>query len=265
MQKTETDFLLPPSPQISIVVPVYRNREALPELHSRLENVLKKLPLSYEIVLVDDACPEGSADVLAVLALLDPHVVVLLLERNVGQQRAVLTGLRYAVGNWVVVMDGDLQDPPEAILELLDSIGRTGAGAVFAGRRGSYESGMRLITSRLFKYLLHLLCGVPKDAGIFLIMKRSVVDRVLEFRVRYPFLVAMVGCSGSPLVSVPVARSRRPMGGSAYSSLARLKTGLRAIMLALSLKYGSPDHGADDVRIKAFLGARFSSKTGCEL
>ena len=108
-----------------------------------------------EIIFVDDASPDDSALVLITLARTDPTVVVLSLPRNAGQHRAVLRGLALARGD-VVVMDADLQDAPEAIPSLLDKMDE-GFAAVFAGRRGNFTPWPRHLTSRAFKYVLHLL------------------------------------------------------------------------------------------------------------
>jgi glycosyltransferase involved in cell wall biosynthesis len=203
--------------------------------------------IQYEILFVDDASPDNSLDALIALAEIDPHVAVLALERNIGQQRTVMARLSYARGEYVVVMDADLQDPPEAIPDLLTEL-RRGASAVFAGRRGRYESSLRLFTSRRFKRLLHYPCGLPPDAGLFVVMSRDMVERLLAFDDSRPFVVAMLGCTGLPVVSVPVVRSERWLGRSSYSFWKRLK--------------GRPARGrrADDVKVKAFIGERFVEK-----
>lgn len=222
-------------PDLSIILPIYRNRETLHALYRNLCNVLDAQGRSYELVFVDDACPEGSGAVLEELARGDPRLVVLTLERNVGQQRAVLTGLRHARGRWVVVMDADLQDPPEAI-PLLLARGGAGVAAVFAGRRGRYESPLRLLTSRLFKRALHLLCGVPADAGLYVAMNREMLERVLALDNPRPHLVAMIGCSGLPVASIPVHRAERPIGRSAYTSWDRFQVAWRALTWVLAYK-----------------------------
>jgi hypothetical protein len=157
-------------------------------------------------------------------------------------------------------MDADLQDPPEAVPSLL-SAGRLGVAAVFAGRRGEYESRFRLLTSRLFKWLLHVLCGVPSDAGLFVALNRPAVDRVLAMAGRRPFVVAVVGCTGLPLASVPVARDRRPSGTSAYSSLGRLRSGWRGVVWVMRWKWrafqGKPPEPADVPAVRTYIGARF--------
>jgi glycosyltransferase involved in cell wall biosynthesis len=221
-----------PAPTLSVVLPMYRTRALLPDLHRRLAAVLDAIGLPAEMLFVDDACPEGSAVALAALAASDPRVRVLSLARNVGQQRAVLAGLAASRGQVVVTLDADLQDPPEAIPRLLALL-EHGASAAFAGRRGRYESRMRLLTSRLFKRTMAQLCGVPPDAGLFVAMRRPLVERLLAARPGRPHLVAMIGCSGLPLASLPVERSVRPVGRSSYGAWRRLRSGLDAVWWVL--------------------------------
>lgn len=228
----------PPPPEISVVVPIYRTVDTLRPLYDRLRRVLEGHSLSFELVFVDDGCPDGSLAVLRELAASDSRVAVVALPRNMGQHRAILAGLRQARGNRVVVLDADLQDPPEAIPDLLNVMDAgAGAAAVFAGRRGRYESRLRLLSSRLFKTLLHLLCGVPPDAGLFVAMDRRMIERLLAFQVSRPFLVALIGCSGLPLASIPVVRSPRPSGRSAYNFWKRLRNACGAIAWVLAWRW----------------------------
>lgn len=219
-------------PEISVVVPVYRTRETLHELHRRLQAALRGW--SHQLVFVDDACPEGSLVLLEELAAEDPLVDVVHLERNLGQHRAVLAGLEAANGRRVVVLDADLQDPPEAIPALLQRLGERdeGPAAVFAGRRGRYESRFRLMTSKVFKWALHLLARVPPDAGLFVAMDRRMVEALLSYREARPFLVGMMGLTGLPLDSMPVERSPRSDGRSAYRFRDRAATGTAALVWA---------------------------------
>ncbi len=260
---------------VSVVVPVYRNVDTLSELYRRLCQTLESLVSVFEVIFVDDACPDGSMAVLESLAQNDPRVGVLVLERNVGQQRAVLAGLAHALGEWIVIMDADLQDPPEVIPALLAK-GQDGFAAVFAGRRGKYESSSRLLCSRLFKGLLHLLTGVPADAGIFVAFNRLMLGRILAMGGRNPHVVAMIGCARLPLTSIPVIRAQRPSGNSAYTFKGRLKSGWRAIGWVLSwklrrclIKINPPSRlsittrqlPSTPVRVARHIGSRFTSPT----
>jgi glycosyltransferase involved in cell wall biosynthesis len=251
------------SPELSVVIPVYCNAETVAPLHARLRAVLEPLR-SFEMLFVDDGCPQGSLAALSHLAEQDPQVGVLSLARNRGQQRAILAGLAHARGEWVVVMDADLQDPPEAIPDLVQAAA-TGARAVFAGRRGSYESAGRLATSRMFKRLLHWMCGVPADAGVFVMLHRSLVQRLLALGGPCPFLVAMIGSTGLPAVSVPVARDPRPVGVSAYSGWDRLRSAMAALTwLALwRMRLIRPDRVYPwTAPVSTRLGARFAAEPG---
>ena len=216
---------------VSVVVPVYRNAATLAELHRRLAAVLDgAAPGAWELVFVDDACPEGSLEPLRHVAGKDQRVGVVALARNVGQHRAILAGLARTSGTTVVVLDADLQDPPEAIPQLLARLGPEAAG-VFAGRRGRYESTARLVTGRALKRALHHVSGrrLPPDAGLFLAMTRELADQVLADPEPDPHVLASIARSGLPLVSVAVRRDRRPSGRSAYSLPMRLQVATRAL------------------------------------
>ncbi|HQR68873.1 MAG TPA: hypothetical protein PLB02_15905, partial [Thermoanaerobaculia bacterium] len=134
--------------------------------------------------------------------------------------------------------------------------------AVFAGRRGAYESRGRLLPSHLFKELLHRLAGVPPDAGMFVALRRDLVEELLAFPARRPFLVAMIGCTGRPTVSIPVERSPRPAGRSAYSSLARLRAGASAVALVLAHRLAAAGRRPVPSRpaVAARLGSRFAAE-----
>jgi polyisoprenyl-phosphate glycosyltransferase len=217
---------------VSVVVPVYGNADTVGELHEEIRRVFRSTALTHEIIFVNDACPFGSLAVLQQLAAADADVKVAALKQNVGQHRAVLFGLAQARGRCAVIMDGDLQDPPDAIPRLLEEL-KKGRAAVFAGRRGRYEPGGRLLTSRAFKTLLHMLSGVPPDAGMYVVINRAMIDHLVARRERHPFVVAMIGTSGLPCASIPVCRATRPSGRSHYSSWMRLRAGLSAVRIAL--------------------------------
>lgn len=216
-------------PLVTVVSPVYRNEETLAELHRRVAAAVADAGAALQLVLVSDASPDGSAAVLDRLAAGDPRVEPVLLERNIGQHRAVVEGLRRARGDVVVVLDADLQDPPEAIPLLLAELRGGRFGAVFAGRRGRYESLARLATSRAFKRALSLAAGVPADAGMYVAMTRAVAERVAALAEPRPFVVAMIGCTGAPTTSIPVRRARADDRISGYTSWTRLRTGLSAL------------------------------------
>jgi glycosyltransferase involved in cell wall biosynthesis len=227
------------TPDVSVVAPLYRTGEAVPELSERLARALEGAGLTFELILVDDACPAGSGRAAAALAAIEPRARVIALDENVGQHAAVLAGLARARGSWAVVMDADLQDPPEIVPRLVEAGREAGVPVVFAGRRGRYESRARLLTSRLYKRALALVAGVPADGGMFVALERPVTCQILAMDgPRRPSVVAMIGCAGVPMLSLPVERSPRPCGQSSYSSLGRLRLGWRAVAWVAWWKVG---------------------------
>jgi glycosyltransferase involved in cell wall biosynthesis len=220
------------TPELSVVVPVYRNRQSLAELAARVRVALADV-CSFELVLVDDACPDGSGELIDELAEADDAIVPVHLPANGGQHRAVLAGLAVATGSWCAIMDADLQDPPEALPVLLRRAAAGDVDAVFAGRSGNYESRWRLITGRTYRRLLAALLQLPPDGGIFVLLSRDAVERVLALSGPAPSIVAMVGCAGVRAASVPVVRAPSTASPSAYTEVMRLAAAARALGWAL--------------------------------
>jgi polyisoprenyl-phosphate glycosyltransferase len=225
-----------PTPVVSIVLPVYRNRSTLEELHRRLVRTLESLGHPFEIIFVSDASPDGSLDVLHALVRRDVRVQVVALDSRLGQHAALRAGLASSRGEVVVTMDADLQDPPEAIPALLTTLA-DGYGAVYAGRRGRYEPLPRLVSSWVFKHAISLVTGMPADAGAFIAMRRHVVARVAALPDRAPFIAAAVAWTGRPVATVPVVRDARPGGTSSYTAGMRLRTGASALAQAIRWRF----------------------------
>ncbi len=216
---------------------MYRNASTLEELAARLAQVLTPSATSYEVIFVEDASPDNARDVLARLTRVSPEVKAVHLARHRGQHRAVLAGLAHARGAWTIVMDADLQDPPEAVPLLLAKAAQ-GFAVVFAARRGAYESPVRLRSSHAFKWLLARLLHLPEDAGMFMALDRRTRGLLLEMHGPPPFLVAMVGCLDPPLASVPIERAPRARGRSAYSSVGRLRAASAGLAWGVASRLG---------------------------
>jgi glycosyltransferase involved in cell wall biosynthesis len=219
--------------RVAVVVPVYRNAATLPALTSRLSAALDGR--DWRLRLVVDASPDDSAAVAAQLADHDERIAVTVLPANGGQHAALARGLADEPGAeaWVC-LDADLQDPPEAVPLLLDRLAGD-VGAVFAGRRGAYESWPRRITGTLHRRVAARLTGLPPDAGAFLAMDRAVRDVVVAqvLAGRAPSVVLAVARARRPVVSVPVARDVRPAGSSAWTASARLRQSARSLAWAV--------------------------------
>lgn len=221
--------MLGPSVSVAVVTPVYGNAATLAELSRRVAAALRDRP--WRLRFVVDASPDDSLAVAAALAAADPRLAVTALARNVGQNRALLTGLAAEedVGAWVC-LDADLQDPPEAVPTLLDRLAAGDVGVVFAGRRGAYEGRSRLLTGRLHRAAMARLTGLPADAGAFFALDRPSRDRLLALDA--PGVVAGIGAAGVRWASVPVVRAPRPAGRSAWTPAARVGQSARTLAWA---------------------------------
>ena len=222
--------------EISVVLPVYRNRDTLEALHGRLAATLEPHGANLEFIFVNDACPSGSAEVLVRLARLDSRVRLLTHERNLGQRLAVWHGLAAARGELIVTMDADLQDRPESIPLLLNRLRAGGVGAVFAGRRGEYQGRLRMVASRGFKALLSRLTGLPADAGTFVVLTRDARDRMLRIEAPSPHLPALLRATGVRLASVGLEREPRRSGESAYSEWTRITLAWKDLVTAWQMR-----------------------------
>jgi glycosyltransferase involved in cell wall biosynthesis len=215
---------------VAVVVPVHANAPTLAPLAARLAAALHDR--DWRLRLVIDASPDDSAQVASALATADRRVAVTVLATNVGQHRALAVGLAAEPGAaaWVC-LDADLQDPPEAVPALLDRLAAGDVAAVFAGRRGAYESGLRLLTGRAHRRLMAALTGLPPDAGAFLAL--SPAARAAILAAQAPSVVAAIGAARLPVASIPVDRAPRSAGRSAWTTTARARQSLRTLAWTL--------------------------------
>ena len=221
---------------VSVIIPVYRNEATLEELAERLVQTLKPLAGHFELIFVNDASPDGSAAVLARLQARIPQLRLLNLSANGGQQNAIRAGMHLANCEAVVVMDADLQDPPEAIADLYKTLQSGNSEAVFAQRTEHYQKLSRMLSSRFFKWLIRMMVGLPRGTGCFLVMSRRMVTEVLRFETRRFYLPGLVAKTGLPICAIPLQRVQRASGQSAYSSTMRLGVAISNIRCLLERK-----------------------------
>jgi len=202
---------------ISVVAPVFNEHSTLPELHRRLTDVLGPLG-PYEIVLVDDGSSDGSWDTLLDLAARDSHLRLLRLSRNFGHQAALSAGLDAARGEAIVLMDADLQDPPELIPQLVGKW-REGFDVVYAirGEREG-EPRLRLASISLFYRLLYRITAteIPQNVGDFRLLSRRAADAITAMPERARFLRGMTSWIGFRKTGVQYTREARYAGESKY-------------------------------------------------
>jgi dolichol-phosphate mannosyltransferase len=205
-------------PTLSIVLPVFNEEEVIPELHRRLQAFLATLRLDAEVLFVDDGSRDRSLDMLRGLCTDEPRYRVLSFARNFGHQAAITAGIDHACGEAVVIMDADLQDPPEVVLEMLAKW-REGYDVVYGVRRTrAGESRFKRLTASWFYRIFAALIPIetPLDAGDFRLMSRSVVVALRALRETHRFVRGMVAWVGFRQTKVVYDRPGRFAGTTKY-------------------------------------------------
>ena len=222
---------LQPSALLSIVVPCFNEEAVLRDTHARLSAALGELPIHVEIIYVDDGSTDATPAVLRELQGLDTRTRVVRFSRNFGHQMAITAGLEHAVGDAVVIIDADLQDPPETILSFFRKWeeGYDVAYGVRTDREG--ETAFKLWTAKLFYRFITRLSDtkIPLDTGDFRLMDRRVVQVLLEMPERDRFVRGMVSWLGFSQVAVPYRRESRVAGVTKFSFFKMLRFAMDGI------------------------------------
>jgi dolichol-phosphate mannosyltransferase len=216
----------------SVVIPVYNESEVLPTLYHRLTQVMEGLGEPYEIVFVNDGSTDASPLLLWELQAQDERVKLVNFSRNFGHQIAITAGLDYSAGQAVIVMDADLQDPPE-VIPRLTAKWRAGYDVVFAVRESRKgESLFKRSTAALFYRLLRQLSvtDIPMDAGDFRLMSRRAVDAFKPIRERDRFVRGLVGWIGFRHTSITFVRDVRYAGETKYPLTKMVRFALNGII-----------------------------------
>jgi dolichol-phosphate mannosyltransferase len=207
-----------PLTELSVVVPLYNEQENLPELHRRLTHALGDMGIEYELVFVNDGSRDATPRLLDGLTASDPRLRVLHLSRNFGHQAAITAGIDAARGQAVVLMDGDLQDPPE-VLDRFVAAWRAGNEVVFAIRTRRKEGPAKRLAYAIFYRLLRATCDldIPLDSGDFCLMDRKVVDAIKGLPERQRFVRGLRAFVGFKQVGVVYERDARHAGRPKYT------------------------------------------------
>jgi dolichol-phosphate mannosyltransferase len=234
------------SPMISVVVPVYGSPESLRELVNRLVTSLETIGESFEIVLVDDASPDNSWEIISELSLVEPRVLGIRLSRNFGQHPAISAGLQKSNGEWIVVMDCDLQDRPEEIPNLYRKA-IEGFEQVVAVRKNRQHGWHKRFSSKFYVRVLSYLSGRPinPSVGNFGIYHRQVIDVIVSLKEQGRTFGLLALWAGFRRFELEVEHAARPYGRSSYSMKSLLRLGLLGIVshsdkpLRLTVKLGA--------------------------
>jgi polyisoprenyl-phosphate glycosyltransferase len=207
------------TPELSIVIPVYNEEDVLPLLAHRLRPVADGLHTAYEVVAVDDGSTDLSPAVLQRLSRDWPELRIVRLRANAGHQAAISAGLARALGDYVVTLDADLQDPPEVIADMLRAAREQGVDVVYGVRSDrSTDSAFKRLSARAFYRLIRVLSGTSAqvDAGDYRMMSRATIDAVNALPEHHRVLRFVVPELGFPAASVPYRRDERAAGRSKY-------------------------------------------------
>jgi glycosyltransferase involved in cell wall biosynthesis len=216
----EASDIEPGPTRLSVVVPAYNEQDALAEFHRRLAKVMETLCADWEVIYVNDGSRDGTLALLGDLARQDRHVVVVDLSRNFGKEIAMTAGLDRALGDAVVLIDADLQDPPELIAEFLSEWRRTGADVVYGKRRSrASESRAKKLSAHLFYRVMQRIgrVRIPEDTGDFRLMSRRAVRALRQLRERNRFMKGLFAWIGFPQAAVLYDRDARFAGKTKFN------------------------------------------------
>lgn len=217
--------------KLSIVIPVYNEEENLEELYKRLTIVLSKLPYQSEIIFIDDASQDSTPVILNNYAKSDERIRALFFSRNFGHQIAITAGLDVATGDIIVSMDGDLQDQPEVIPQLIEKFNE-GFDIVYAKRRTRKDTLFKKCATFTFYRIINMLSStkIPKDVGDFRLISSKVKDQFIKFKEHAPFLRGLVSWMGFRQVIVEFDRDKRFAGAPKYSMKKLLNLAFDGVM-----------------------------------
>lgn len=204
---------------LSIVVPAFNEAQVLTEFHRRLADVLDKLEIRGEVIYVNDGSTDKTIDVICKLKQKDERITLVDLSRNFGKEIAMTAGLDYAQGNAVVMIDADLQDPPELIPELV-RVWLTGYDVVYAKRTAREgESWLKQATARAFYGVIQGVSRVhiPENTGDFRLLSRRAVDALGQLREQHRFMKGLFAWIGFPQKAVPYVRQPRHAGRTKWN------------------------------------------------
>ena len=230
---------------ISVVIPVYGCKKAIPELHRRLSESLSSISDKYEIIYSNDACPQDSWSEISRICDEDKHAIGIEMARNFGQMKAILAGLDHSTGKYIVVMDCDLQDRPEEIPKLYAKI-REGNDIVFARRANRKDSAMKVFVSNMFYKLYEYASDTDYDGTIsnFSMVKRRVIDYYCAMREQSRSYVIYLKWLGFRQAYVDVEHNERFEGKSSYNFKKRMNMAIDILtsqsdkILRLTVKLG---------------------------
>ena len=218
--------------KVSVIVPMYNEEEVASICYKRLKEVLEEIKYDYEIIFVNDGSKDKTLEIIEKISGEDNKVKIISFSRNFGHQAAVTAGLRESLGEAVVVIDADMQDPPELIKDML-KLWEDGNEVIYAKRKAREgESKFKLLTAKMFYKILNGLADVeiPKDTGDFRLVDRKVVDVINSLPEHNKFLRGLFSWTGFKQIPIEYERKERAAGKTKYPLKKMVKLALDGII-----------------------------------
>lgn len=212
--------------KISVIVPMYYEEKVVTECYNRLTKCLKEIKnYNYEIIIIDDGSKDKTLDIIEKIASQDKHIKIISFSRNFGHQAAVTAGLKHVTGDAIVIIDADLQDPPELIPQMIQ-LWEQGNEIIYAKRKKrNGESPFKLLSAKMFYQILNSLSDteIPKDTGDFRLVDRKVVNTINEMPEHNKFLRGLFSWVGYKQIPFEYEREERFAGKTKYPLRKMLK------------------------------------------
>lgn len=230
--KKESEIIL------SIVIPVYRSDKSLRDLCSGIVDILEKNNISFEIILVNDASPDSSWQIMKKLREKDIRIKIIQLSKNFGQHAAILCGFKYAKGKFIVTMDDDLQHPPKEIVKLYKAISEDDETDIYIGKYKEKKHNLiRNIGSKILNYFSSVIFSKPKELTLtsFRIIRKDIVSSILLFKNSNPRIGQTIMLTTNRIKNISVEHEKRIYGKSTYSTSRLIKDFLDSILFYSSI------------------------------
>jgi dolichol-phosphate mannosyltransferase len=218
-------------PEFSVIIPAYNEQEVIEESYKRLTTVMSQLDEPYELIFIDDGSRDKTAEILGRICEKDKHAILIRFSRNFGHMPAITAGMDYARGNAVMVIDADLQDPPELFVQMIEKW-REGFDVVYgkrADRKG--ETGFKKLTAGLYyRFLKHMTdVDLPVDTGEFRLIDRKVCDAVKRIKEKNRYIRGLISWVGFKQTAVEYVREKRFAGVTKYPLTKMIKLAMDGI------------------------------------
>lgn len=206
--------------EISVIVPCYNEELVICESYKRLTNVMKKTEKTYELIFINDGSSDKTEEILNEMAKRDSSLKVISLSRNFGHQNALSAGLSYCSGSLAIIIDADLQDPPEVIPEMLRICEEEGANVVYGVRKSRKgESAFKLLTAKIFYRLMNFMSevNIPVDSGDFRLVDRKIIDHFNRLKEKNKYIRGLISWFGYKQCPLYYVRDERFAGRTKFS------------------------------------------------